>query len=275
MEIPEEFTLERQPSSTPPSFFGRADPYLQLPDDEPFTYWLHEGKVMWGRSLVRGADPETFRYFLGDFGKDRRACYKQLSRIRGADCTSFRALNYCYAADSERVWTIAGEVKGAHRASFEICDGGARSLSSGRLIPTGYARDRAQVYYYNFDGKPNVVKRADPASFRSLDGVYGLDVSHVFCEIAVLPAASPQTWRRLDGDHSIDADRVYYFHRRIVGADAATFRVIAAEGIRLAADAHAFYRNGVEVTREELDAVLAQEAELARKFPKPAAEGDR
>ena len=224
-------------------------------DDRSYgeSYWVKSGsEVFYRHQPVRGADPASFQVYRGGFAKDARACYAQSKRLRGADPASFRALNFAYAADLEHVWTIAGEIKDAHRPTFEVCDGGAVSVGV-VLVPTGYARDQSQVHFYNFDGKPHAVNKADAASFRSVDGVFALDDAHVFHEAAVLPAASPKSWRQLAGFYSVDGPRIYYMNRRVVGADAATFQVVDVRGIQLATDVGSFYENGVAVSRERFD----------------------
>src|SRR5262249_19606575 len=140
----------------PHDYVRELVPGTEFVDGDPQTaYWTRSGReVLYRHDPIRGADRGSFRFFLGGFAKDARACYCTHTRIRGADPESFRALNFTYFADATSAWTMGGIVKGADIATFSVCDAGAES-SLDLLIPTGYARDSAQVYYYNFDGKPN------------------------------------------------------------------------------------------------------------------------
>src|SRR5262245_51880371 len=136
MIVPEEYLREYEPSD------------VFVDDDPARAYWIRDGReVLFRHYPIRGADPRTFRFFLGAFAKDARACYCTNSRLRGAALDSFRALNLTYASDATHVWTLGGELKGADVATFAVCDDGARRIIR-NLIPTGYARDRASVYFY-------------------------------------------------------------------------------------------------------------------------------
>ena len=258
-KVPSEYQVERAP----------ADHFAE--DDPDASYWIRDGQSVYHRHRrVRGADPATFRFYLGGFAKDARACYSAGSRLRHAHPDTFRALNLTYAADERRVWTLGGEIKAVNRETFEVCDAGADERSGAR-IPTGYARDRHRVYYYNFDGKPNVVRKADPLTFTSIDGVFAIDERQVFFELSALPKASRPCWRLLMGNYSRDDARVYYCNRLVHEAAAETFRVIDTDGIQLAVDADRYYANGFAVSKERFDGLQAQKAELRRKFP-PARE---
>lgn len=254
--VPNDFICERIPAGS------LAD------DDRKSPYWIRDEKeVIYRQYPLRGADPKTFRYYLGGYGKDDRACFLANVRLKGADSSSFRALNLAYAADHQRVWTFGGEVKNVDRSTFEVCDSGA-CRGSPLLIPTGYARDQERVYYYNYDGKTNVVKHALPETFVSFDGQFGADAERVFFEIWQLPKASPVTWRRLDGLYSVDRTRVYYGNRPIQDCDSASFRVVDGEGPQLAMDDRCHYICGKPSSKEEFDKRVSHTADLRRRFPR-------
>lgn len=51
-----------------------------------------------------------------------------------------------------------------------------------KFVPYGYSKDKHAVYYYNFGGKANIVKRAISTSVVSLnDGYFGYDENAVCC----------------------------------------------------------------------------------------------
>src|SRR5262245_41492649 len=165
--------------------------------DDTTLYWIRAGKVMYRHYPLAGAHAESFRFYRGSFGKDRKNCYCTSHIFAGGNGSTFRALNYTYATDGVSVWTMGGKVKDADAASFVVCDDGVCHLQPGDLrAPHGFGKDRERVYYYDYDGKPNWVRTASPATFVSLnDGYYGKDAGHVFCGRAVLPKADVVTWR--------------------------------------------------------------------------------
>lgn len=114
-------------------------------------------------------------------------------------------------------------VKDADAATFEVCDDGRKYLD-GLTIPHGYGKDAQRVFYYNFDGKPNLVRKATAANFRSHnDGHFGQDENFAFFEIAAIPKANVATWRPLGGWFSKDDQRVYFCNRPLKEADAESF----------------------------------------------------
>jgi hypothetical protein len=194
--------------------------------DERGRYWVQGRKVMHGDDVVRGADPDSFRFYLNGFAKDHKYCYSGGTRLRDGNGATFRALNFCYVTDGRLVWALGGVVKGADVESFEVCDDGVDSLNQMR-VPYGYAKDRSRVYYYDFDGTPNWVRKATPSTFQSLnDGHFARDHQFVFYGGSPLPGAKPDTWQQVQGYYSKDEKRIYYLNRHIKAADYATFEVV-------------------------------------------------
>ncbi len=209
-------------------------------DDETTLYWIRDrdGKVLYRYYPIRGVDIESFRFFLGSFAKDRKNCYCASSKLAGGNGATFRALNFTYATDGQFVWTIGGKIKEADAESFVVCDDGVHYLGVGSRVPSrvpyGFGKDKARVYYYDFNGKPNWVRKADPASFVSLnDAHFGRDDNFVFCGAATIPKAKVQHWRKIGGYYSKDDVRVFYFNREIKDADYESFEVVPSSLFQL------------------------------------------
>jgi hypothetical protein len=45
----------------------------------------------------------------------------------------------------------------------------AEGIISDSFVPYGYGKDKNNVYYYGFEGKPKVVKNASPETYVSLN----------------------------------------------------------------------------------------------------------
>jgi hypothetical protein len=121
-------------------------------------------------------------------------------------------------------------------------------------VPHGFGKDAGRVFYFAFDGKPNWVRKATPASFVSLnDGYFGFDANFVFCGADTLPKAVVAQWRKLGGVYSGDDRRVYYYNSELREADRASFEVLpnASEWTYLARDKKNLYYNGQIVDDDE------------------------
>ena len=229
--------------------------------DETTLYCLRDGKIRYRDAYpIAGAHADSFRFYRGSFAKDRKNCYCANGRLAGGNGPTFRALNFAYATDGRFVWTIGGKVKDADAATFEVCDDGSFELATGDRVPHGFAKDAARVYYYDFDGKPNAVRKATPASFESLnDGHFARDEAFVFCGAATLPKADPATWRKLGGFYSRDAKRVFYFNRAIAGADVDSFEYVPGRFLQFARDAKRFYRNDDVLEADQWQRMLEED----------------
>lgn len=230
-------------------------------DDETTKYWLRNDMVMFRHYPVKGADPSTFRFYLGNFAKDRYHCYSLNSRLAGGDSYAFRALNFTYATDGICVWTLGGKVKGVDAKSFQVCDDGVRDLGVGGLrTPYGYGKDKDRVFFYDLNGATGWVRQASIRSFVSLnDGYFGKDDKHVFCYAAILPEAKVPHWKKIGGYYSKDDSRIYFVNRVIKEADYSTFEVVSAIGTQIARDKNHYYCNSAIVAEAELVKLLQRE----------------
>ena len=247
--------------------------------DETSLYWTDGKTVYFRHYAIKGADTETFEQYPGCWAKDKKHCYSGATRLQNSDPTTFEVLNFTYAKDKSNVWTMGGRIPDADPSTFEVCDSGRHSLgpdfewtpdgqSPGRqriwyesFVPYGYGKDKNHVYYYDFNGKPVVLKKAAPSSFRSLgDGHFGQDENFVFYGHATIPKANPATWKKLREGYyySRDGNRIYYFNRPIKDADAETFEVVmvpVATGhpLQLAKDKNTGYWNDNPLPHIELE----------------------
>jgi hypothetical protein len=230
-------------------------------NDKSTTYWIKDGKVYYWIHAVKGADANTFFSYLNGFAADKKHCYYMGHRLADGHGEMFRALNYTYMTDGRYVWTVAGRVKDVDAESFEVCDHGFIILSRETHIPHSYGKDKYRVYYYDFDGITNWVRKADPKTFISLnDGHFGHDENFVFCGRSALPKAVVSQWRKLGGYYSTDGRRMYYFNRIIKDADCVTFEVVQGKRscIQLAKDSKHYFHNDSIVSAEAFVSLLEE-----------------
>ena len=150
--------------------------------DRIYQYWTDGQKVYFNTFEIKGLDIETFVQYPGSWGKDKNHCYCTNTKLQNADVGSFKVLNFTYVKDNSNVWTLGGEIKDVNAKTFEVCDNGKHSLGKNYdkkngtwyelFVPYGFGKDTNNVYYYDYRGKPNIVKNASPKTFVSLDDSY-------------------------------------------------------------------------------------------------------
>ena len=229
--------------------------------DETTQYWSRGNKILYRHYPLHGAHVPSFRFYLGSFAKDHKNCYCTSSRFNGGNGATFRALNFCYATDGQFVWTMGGKIKDADAESFVVCDDGVHYLTGGGRVPYGFGKDKVRVYYYDYDGKPNWVRKATAESFHSLnDGHFGKDDIFVFCGAATIPKARVEQWQKMGGYYSKDDRRIFYYNREIRVADHNTFEVVPSgrDHLQLAKDKSNFYWNDDVVDVAKFNEMLAE-----------------
>ncbi|WP_291869400.1 DKNYY domain-containing protein [Maribacter sp.] len=224
-------------------------------------YWTDGKDVFHCNSRIKNIDVETFRHFFGVWAKDKKRCFLGSSILKKADIKTFEVLNLTFAKDKENVWTLGGEIKNVDAESFIVCDDGKMSLGELDLfVPYGFGKDKNNVYYYNYIGKPKVVKKANSENFKSLnDGYFTYDQNFVFCGFTTIPKANPKTWKKLEDKYfySKDNGKVFYFNKLIKDADYDTFRVVKyslMSGLpnQYAKDKESGFLNGKRISFEKL-----------------------
>ena len=254
--------------------------------DQENWYWTDGTNIFYRHYQIKGADIATFEHFYGIWAKDRKNCYSGSHRLNNSDPATFVALNLTYAKDKDNAWVLAGRIVGADAATFEACDDGKHSLgkiiksigsqkiSCEMFVPYGFAKDKNNVYYYDFAGKPKVVRKADPKMFKSLnDGHFAFDDQYVFCGSCTLPKANPKTWQKLKESYyySLDRKNIFYFNRPIKDADTNTFEIVEIPGTsgnptQLAKDKNTAYWTDRSITFEELKEETERQIEFYNKI---------
>lgn len=232
---------------------------LSIDNDSSVTYWTDGRKIYFRQREINGADIDSFEWFDGGWAKDDRRCYINGIRLQNAIPATFSVLNRAYAKDKSNVWTLGGQISDADSNSFEVCDSGTY-YSSYSALPYGFAKDKNNVYYTEFSRKGTVVKKANPATFHSLDdGFFGFDDAGVFCKSGILPKADPLKWQKIQtsGLYSICENRIYYQNKLLKSADAETFEVITEiQSYNFAKDKNSGFSCEKVISFQELDAII-------------------
>lgn len=231
-------------------------PGPKFEDNARGQYSMQNG-IVYFRFTPMKADAETFRCYLGGYGVDKKACYSSSKRLQGADPKTFQVLNFTYAKDASTVWCMGIRIPDADPKSFEVCDDGARRPEgSDSLLWYGYGKDKKGVWYYDFDGKPTLLKKATAASFVSVGDYFcGQDENFVFRGAAVIPKADVKTWRLLSGPYSCDSKRVFCQKDVVRGADPETFTVLTKGEAknRAGRDAHTCFYFDMQISEKRYE----------------------
>src|SRR5258708_26434119 len=89
-------------------------------------YEIHEGKVTFfsllGRQRVDAADPATFQYIAGGFGKDRQNVFFGEAIVEGADPASFRVIYFATRQDNKSIYRASTPCAASDVKSFPKID---------------------------------------------------------------------------------------------------------------------------------------------------------
>ena len=239
----------------PPSSLFNAGGYHVRGDK---VYYLHSFP---GDAFeIEGADPATFQALDSTFARDESTVYVDGHPLPDADAATFALLGRPgFAEDAHHVYQRDRPVSD-DPAHFELLDGelskdsAAVYWSDGRVLsddPEHFSIiSNTDHYLFTKDARTvhvngNPISRADPATFRVLQGAYSQDTEHAFYFTDEIAGGDLESFRALEGPYASDDARVYWMGKPIAGADPATFRVLNAD-FECSADAHhAYYRNSV------------------------------
>ncbi len=250
------------------------------PETKSQMYYWTDGNHIYWRMIKLKANVETFQVFNNFFAKDDQHCFMQDKKLNNADVKSFEALNYCFAKDHQSVWCLGGKFQPSDIESFQVCDDGYNKnlmhktfyFSDGRAIdgitqiPSGYAKDKYQVYCYDHAGKVKIIKKADSETFISCnDGKFGKDVRYVYYYFHPIKKADPKTWKLLDlkEGYSCDGKHVFRFGFRFEHTDVNTltlFTFTNKEGyiIKFLKDKNGLFDlDGTRITEQKIKEIYA------------------
>lgn len=241
-------------------------------------YWTDGARVF--RDLhnlsLKGADPATFEYFLGLFGRDATSCFICRDRAAGADPETFTVLNHCFAVDKGKIFAAGDKAKGHVQALS--APGEVRALGSGKWHygidakhktanwnPGGYIVDGGNIYHFLLGFGMRPLQNVDADSFEACaNAVNACDKNRVYFRNRWLRKADRASWKMcLDSPHCAYSkdDRSIFWNEDIVDvADPKSFTVLspaAYGGGYLASDGLFGYRGGFRCSLQELEGEFA------------------
>ncbi len=207
--------------------------------------------------VVSGVDSKTFVHVKDVYYEDKNSVYyldrnkdtNALVKIEGANPASFQALTYWYTKDNQRVFFLGVNNTGAIKIN-DIEGVSANSFSATQIGRFG--SDSARVFSWG-----RVVVGVDVKTFSVLDDTYFKDASgvymHLYSTVASdgtrdtkkLENVSPQNFVALGEGYGKTSDSVYFFDKKIVGADVATFKSTIGYGGGYGEDKNRTYKDGV------------------------------
>lgn len=261
--------LNNLPNADKATFEALVDDYASggsiLFRDKNNVYFYTSSSSSNKAEVLTGVDRETFVHVKDRYYKDKNSVYyfdwnkdsNALIKIAGANSVSFQALNYWYTKDNQQVFFLGvdntGAIKmntvdGALANSFlSVYSEGSGGVDVGRL-----GTDSVHVFSW---GK--MVSGADVKTFSALDDTYFKDANSVYTYGSVqddgtritksLDGVSPQNFVALGEGYGKTGDSVYFFDKKIVGADVATFKATVGYGGGYAEDKNHVYKDGVIV----------------------------
>lgn len=202
-------------------------------------------------TVLRGADPATFRALANEWARDEKKVWHTSNRLVPFDAARLRLLGEMYATDEKRVYYASHCIEDADPATFEVVD---------KLI----ARDRTRVYSQNYavDLDPKTLRVI--AAPNELNGSsYYCDASCVYHMRSAIPKAHAPSFMHLADFYCVDRLHVYRDGKRIRGAKAQSF-IYLGEGY--AKDARRFYFHGTVRRPDQVPAHLRPVRTIKRGF---------
>lgn len=225
--------------------------------------WVYYGDGGIRNTKINNADPKTFEYLGGGYGKDKSryfCCQTECEVMKGVG-KNFEVLeNGIYAKDNFNAYRLCEKLDRVEALSF-------------RPIGVNYYLDKNAVYFVD-----QVVSKADKESFRVLNDIYATDKSGIYYGSIKIPEADPKTFEILSDYYSKDKtfvyfqdklletgveansfealtnsfgrdkNFVYYFGKKMKGIDRDSFEVLDIEYER---DKNFVYYNGIKVEKAD------------------------
>jgi hypothetical protein len=150
------FELEGVVKAADPATFEVLRP-LQEAEDESLCreyfrdreHVFHKVMTIGKVSLVKNADPRTFRALGHGFGSDSDAVFHELYRLPQCDPSSWRRLGLDYSRDDKRVYLFNRKIEHADPVTFQPLPGaltGAWARDANRFYKAGTAADPAAYW---------------------------------------------------------------------------------------------------------------------------------
>lgn len=193
------------------------------------------------------ADPNSFEPVGKMNGKDKNHVYIRDRIIEDADPATFESLDHGYARDKHNVFTEFGQKTKLDRNTVKIIsdyyqiDSKGVHYGGGDVIVGADAKTfkviKDEIYPYAKDSKvvycgKTVLKDADPAFFKlmhdSRGGYFintGKDKRNVYFLERKIINADAESFRLLENNYARDETHIYYSGKLIEGADADTFKI--------------------------------------------------
>jgi hypothetical protein len=182
----------------------------------PSYFEIQDGQVWFTnlrgeRRQVSGADPTTFKYIGGIYGKDKQHVFYAYSIVESADPTSFTAFDTNVGRDAKAVY-----YQGARCAD---CD-----LATFRKIDDDWYADAKAVYYQGAR-----CAGCDPATFRKIGDDWYADKNTVYLNHSPMPGIDASSFKQFNFWYAKDEHHVFYSGRPLIGADPTSFKLRACK----------------------------------------------
>jgi hypothetical protein len=157
-------------------------------------------------------DLKTMVVLNHDFIKDSQRVYRTGTLLRGISPEGFRVFNKVYTGNHQVIYTLYGDAKVAHPASFEALDDGG--IPPEAHFHQSYGRDEEFVYFFDaFTSTRHAVRLRsckDPKAFVVLSDSYAKDDRFVYCCGGKLKA-DPKTFQVLSDGYARDCRRLFRY----------------------------------------------------------------
>lgn len=124
------------------------------------VYWMDARRIYFEGVPIIGADPASFEVLRSPWARDAKSCFRGPYPIPDSDPSTFQPIDFLWARDKSHYYAY-------NHTNIVIvrCD-----YSSMRILGSGYAKDRNQVFWLGRE-----VKGADAGTFEVIGASLGKD----------------------------------------------------------------------------------------------------
>ena len=154
----------------------------------------------------------------------RMRVYRRGVLLRGISPEGFHCFNPAYIGNHQVIYTPYGDAKVAHPETFEVLDDGL-----GKFGPEGYGRDAEFVYFFTCSTDTCYAVRLrgckNPSAVSLLPSGYAKDDAHVYYSQAIVKQALPDSFAVLKDGYARD-DRHVFWRNQLLKTNVRDFTIL-------------------------------------------------
>lgn len=215
--------------------------------DNPYSstcYAKDKNQVYMNRTIIMGADPNTFTFLGGFYARDKYQVFNSNKLLKYANAETFDVFKFNFKNNNYlRTVVDAKDDKCLYNNGYQQGFSKIVDIKTFEPVNQYFFKDKNHIYRGFDPGKPVnedlfIINEADINSFELIndeDGFYAKDSSHVYIncygnKFFVFTPDNIASFKVLNVRYSKDAQNVYYYGEKLEDADVESFEKDGAHG---------------------------------------------